>query len=260
MNPPALRINFRQAVKFQLVIRNVHEETLAEFFARGTVVEVESLPCCVGGRSAAGVDKVVPRLGRSMLRFAEEQGSLTVEVSRPGATGAEPRMVVRHGERLELGDVSATIYMVRARAKVSWRASALGALAVVVVVLALAAQVVAFCAVPYLMSHSNRWRRQGELQAINYQTDALRKALRKLEPPDAVNAAYQQALLDELDERARFLRRHGEELSDHARGEMLANLARFDLLVEKLAEHPQFLLQDVDLQVDEPVKKILEAN
>ena len=246
-------------MKFQVVIRNAHEQSLAEFFSRGTVLTVENLPFRMAGEHAAGVDAVVPRLGHSSLAFAETQGKLTVLVSRAGEEAASP-VEVHHGDRIELDGMAVHIFVLRARAKVAWRAAALGALAVIGVTAALGVQAAAFCAVPYLMNHSNRWRRQGELQAINYQTDALRKTLRKMEPAaDPVNAACQLALLEELDERARFLRRHGEELSGAARREMLANLRQLDNLVGKLADPSQILLQPVELQVDTPVRKILES-
>ena len=242
---------------FQLIIRKSHEQTLAEFFSRGTVLFVDALPYRLSGKVGAEVDAVAPQLGETMLEFAATpQGGVAVTVTAPEEAQSPPREI-RHGDSVEIGNAVVHVYFLRGRPKVSWHANALGRLAVAGVALALLLELAAFCAVPYLMNHSNHWRRQGELQAINYQTDALRKSLRKLVSNDPVTAAYLDALRGEMDERARFLRRYGESLSDAGRKEMLENLGRLEKIVDRLAESPQFLREPAELQVDEPVRKII---
>ncbi len=246
-------------MKFQLIIRKAHEHSLAEFFSRGQVLEASALPYRLAGRSIAGVDAVVPQLEGAILEFSQEgENGVAVTLALPGNQPSR-RQSLRHGDTLEVGEVAVHFYLLRDRPQVSWRAAALGGLAVLGVVAALAAELVAFCAVPYLMNHSDRWRRQGELQAINYQTDALRKSLRKMTFSEPVTAAYLEALRTELDERARFLRRHGEALSGSARREMLENLRQLEVLRGRLESAPQFLLPPSELQVDEPVRRIIEA-
>ena len=244
---------------FQLIIRKSHEQTLAEFFSRGQVLRVDALPYRLAGRSIAGADAVVSQLGTVVLEFSlGEKDNVVVTVAQPGTPSAT-RRALRHGDSLEVGDVAVYFYLLRERPKVAWRAIALGTLAVLGVVAALSAEVMAFCAVPYLMSRSNRWRKQGELQAINYQTDALRNQLRKLESSDPVTAVYLEALRAELDERARFLRRHGEAMSDAARQAMLENLRQLETLTGRLTASSQFLLPPAELQVDGPVRRIIET-
>ena len=244
---------------FQLIIRKSHEQTLAEFFSRGQVLLVDALPYRLAGRGIAGVDAVAPQLGTTLLEFAHgTDGGVEVTVACPGAPTISHRSL-HHGDCLELGEAVVYFYLLRERPRVSWRAVALGTLAVLGVVVALTVEVMAFCAVPFLMRRSNRWRRQGELQAINYQTDAIRKSLRKLEAADSVTAVYLEALRVELDDRARFLRRHGEAMSEDARREMLENIRHLEGLVERLGESPQFLLPSVELQVDGPVRRIIET-
>ena len=244
---------------FQLIKRKSHEQTLAEFFSRGQVLRVDALPYRLAGRSIAGTDGVVPQLGAAVREFSQgEEDSVMVTVAQPGTPSAT-RRALRHGDCLEVGDVAVYFYLLRERPEVAWRAIAIGTLAVAGVVAALTAEVMAFCAVPFLMSRSNRWRRQGELQAINYQTDALRNQFRKLESSDPVTAVYLEALRAELDERARFLRRHGEAMSDSARQAMLENLRQLETLAGRLTDLPQFLLPPAELQVDEPVRRIIET-
>ncbi len=241
---------------FQLIIRKSNEQSLAEFFSRGEELRVEALPYRLAGRRLAGVDAVVPQLGAAVLEFSEgDDGGVAVTVAQPGV--ASRRQALRHGECLEVGGVAVFFYLVRARARVSWRSAALGTLAMAGVALALAAELAAFCAVPYLMHRSDHWRRQGELQAINYQTDALRKSLRKMESTDPVAAVFLEALRTELDDRARFLRRHGERMHTTARREMLENLRQLDDLAQRLAAEPHFLLPPAELQVDAPVRNII---
>lgn len=242
---------------FQLIIRKSHEQTLVEFFSRGTVLRVDALPYRLSGKEDAVADAVVPQLGNTMLEFAAtEQGGVALTVTTPGE-GRSSSREVRHGDSVEIGSAVVHVYFLRGRPEISWHANAAGRLAVAGVALALLVELAAFCAVPYLMNHSNRWRRQGELQAINYQTDALRKSLRKLVSSDPVTAAYLDALRGEMDERARFLRRYGESLSDQGRQEMLENLGQLEKIVNRLAGAPQFLLEPVELQVDGPVREII---
>ncbi|MBR4517756.1 MAG: hypothetical protein IKO65_02015 [Victivallales bacterium] len=244
---------------FQLIIRKSNERTLEEFFSRGQVLEVNALPYRLAGRSIAGVDAVASQLGSAMLEFSQgEKGDIEVTIAQPGMPSTT-RRTLYHGDCLEVVGAVVYFFLQRERPKVSWRSSALGTLAMVGVVLALVSEIAAFCAVPFLMSRSNRWRRQGELQAINYQTDALRKRLRKMESSDPVKAVYLDALRAELDERARFLRRHGEAMSDSARQAMLENLRRLETLTGRLVDSPQFLLPPAELQVDGPVQRIIEA-
>ena len=242
---------------FQLIIRKSHEQTLAEFFSRGTVLRVDALPYRLSGKEDAVADAVVPQLGNTILEFAAtEQGGVALTVTTQGEERSFSREV-RHGDSVEIGSAVVHVYFLRGRPEISWHANATGRLAVAGVALALVVELAAFCAVPYLMNHSNRWRRQGELQAINYQTDALRKSLRKLVSSDPVTAAYLDALRGEMDERARFLRRYGESLSDQGRREMLENLGQLEKIVNRLAGAPQFLLEPVELQVDGPVREII---
>lgn len=242
---------------FQLIIRKSHEHTLAEFFSRGTVLRVDALPYRLSGKEGAKADAVAPQLGEAVLEFkATSNGGIVLTVTAPGE-GQTSSRDIHHGDSMEIGGAAIHFYFLRDRPEVSWRANALGKLAVAGVALSLLLELAAFCAVPYLMNHSNRWRRQGELQAINYQTDALRKSLRKLESSDPVTAAFLDALRGELDERARFLRRYGESLSDEGRKEMLENLGQLEKIVNRLADSPQFLLEPAELQVDAPVRKII---
>ena len=244
---------------FQLIIRKAREQTLEEFFSKGEVLRVDALPFRLAGQGGPEVDAVSPRLGDAMLEFSSGADDTVVLQTTPPNGGAPSSRRLHHGDSIEIGDAMVHFYLVRERPGVSWRANALGGLAVAGVALALLIEVAAFCAVPYLMSHSNRWRRQGELQAINYQTDAIRKNLRKLNSGDPVATAYAEALLAELDERARFLRRHGEAMSDAMRREMLENLRQLETLSGRLADSPQFLLPPAELQVDGPVKRIIET-
>ena len=244
---------------FQLIIRKAHEHTLEEFFSRGKVLGVDTLPFRLAGQGGNKADAVVPLLGSAVLDFSagSDDGVELKITSLDGKAPASRRL--RHGDTVEIGDVVLHFYLLRERPAVSWRANALGTLAMAGVVVALLLEAVAFCAVPYLMNHSNRWRRQGELQAINYQTDAIRKNLRKMDSSDPVTTAFLEALLAELDERARFLRRYGEAMSDESRQEMLENLRRLETLSGRLADSPQFLLPSIELQVDGPVKRIINT-
>ncbi len=249
---------------YQLLLRNHSENgTLAEIFARGVSLDFANAPFSVG--EAQGLP------AGCALEFREQGGTMMVcntgssAVSLDGEEllcGTERR--ISHGGILCLHDKELRYYRLHGRPGVSWAANAIGLVAVLGIAFSLLVEVAAFAGFPQFLKRSDGIRRFQELQALNARVDAIRKALNEKELEDLVardslSAAFLRTLQEEMERRVAYLRRHGEELTAAERQAQMENLARLEELLKDFAVHPAVLAPFPSVQIDGPVKHLIET-
>lgn len=247
---------------YQLLLRNHTENILSELFAHGKCLDFREAPFCVASSDG------LPEGARLEFREAKDGMILhnagTVAVSL-GDSDVVPgsEVPLRHGAVLLLGEREVRFYRLHGRPGVSWSANAVGLLAMAGVALSLLIEAAAFCGLGHYLRHSGGIQRQRETQELAARVDQVRKHLKSKEleevvSKDSLSSAYLAALQEEMDRRVAYLRRHGEELTAAERAAHLDNLRRLEELLERLAEKPTVTPPMPEVQIDGPVRHLIE--
>ena len=249
---------------YQLLLRNHSENgSLAEIFARGKSLNFAAAPFSLGEPQGLPMGYA--------LEFVEQDGAMVVRNTGSAVVvfggeelpcGNERR--IAHGGIVFLGDKELHYYRLHGRPGVSWAANAIGLVAVAGIVLSLLVEVAAFTGFPQLLKRSDGIQRFQELQELNTRVDSLRRALNanKLEElveKDSLAAAYLHSLQEEMERRVAYLRRHGEELTAEERKAQMENLGRLEGVLKKFSAHPTVLTPLPSVQIDGPVKHLIET-
>lgn len=245
---------------YQLLIRDENETTLEELFARGKTLEVPSLPYELDEIPGA-VLRIEPAVkGAANGTAALSLLSGTAELNGEAVSAGAAPMRLRNADRITAGGKVIRFYQLHGRPGVSWQANAMSWVARIGVAAALIIELFALFVWPVILTHSDRWRRQREIQEIFYAADALRSRLAKADSRDVITAAWFDAVRNELADRVRYLRDNADELDSRARKEMLANLTELSAVVsrmEKRAEVPANT-GSPELNLDTPIRNIIE--
>ncbi|MCQ2396532.1 MAG: hypothetical protein MJ106_02410 [Lentisphaeria bacterium] len=247
---------------YQLLLRNHTEHVLSELFARGKCLNFQEAPFAVGAADG------LPDGYR--LEFIEAGGALQLRNTGAAFVKLGDSVVsagethdIQHGAILVLGEKELRFYRLHGRPGVSWSANAVGLLAIFGVALSLIIEVAAFSGLGHYLRHSSGIQSQKESQELSARVDAVRKRLQSKElaqtvAADQVSAAYLEALREELERRVAFLRRNGEELTSAERREHLDNLARMEEFLTRFSENPSVTPAMPDVQIDGPVRNLIE--
>lgn len=247
---------------YQLLLRNHTEKVLSELFARGRCLNFEQAPFAVSSNEGLPAD--------CRLEFSEvggvlqmrNAGSVSVMIGECEiASGSS--CALQHGSVVVLGEKELRFYRLHGRPGVSWSANAVGILAIAGVALSLIVEVAAFSGLGHYLRHAGGIQSQKESQELSARIDSVRKRLQSKElaqtvEADQVSAAYLEALREELEKRVAFLRRNGEELTSEERREHLDNLTRLEEFLTRFAANPSVTPAMPDVQIDGPVRNLIE--
>lgn len=251
-----------EAMPYQLLLRNHTENILAELFARGKCLNFQAAPFAVG------VEEGLPAGMR--LEFSESNGNILLRnasvhaVTIGGnemASGAEQS--IQHGSVIVLGEKEIRFYRLHGRPGVSWSANAVGILAIVGVALSLIVEVSVFGGLGHYLRHSSGIQSQKESQELAARVDAVRKRLKSKElskavESDQVASVYLETMREELEKRVAYLRRNGDKLTAKERHDHLDNLKRMEEFLERFAANPALTPPMPDVQIDGPVRNLID--
>lgn len=247
---------------YQLLLRNHTEKILSELFARGTCLNFQKAPFAMDSEQGLPVGYRLEFSEVGGVLQLRNAGSADVMVGS-SVVPAGGTHALQHGSVVVLGEKELRLYRLHGRPGVSWRANAVGILAIVGVALSLIIEVAAFGGLGHYLRHSSGIQNQKESQELAARIDAVRKRLQSKElaqavEADQVSSAYLEALREELERRVAFLRRNSEELTLEERREQLDNLARMEEFLTRFAANPSVTPAMPDVQIDGPVRNLIE--
>ncbi len=247
---------------YQLLIRKESEDNLAELFARGVRQDIAQLPVefCgnkVDGRLPATLHfrlEEQPHGGAGM-RFLPGCGQVLSNGETYSCDGVMP---LHNGDRIAIDGWQIRFYQLHGRPGVSWQANAMSTLACVGVALALAIQLFTLLVWPWILTQTDSWRKEREVQEITIKMDSMRRKLSRVEAKDPVVEAWVGAVREELGDRARYFRENAKKLNSAERRAMSENLLQLEATLAKVVEH-QKNVEDAPAELDlEPaIRKIL---
>jgi inorganic triphosphatase YgiF len=248
---------------FQLNIRH-NIETAQTVFGRGTVTQFDQPVLTVGRDPSCGCRIDAEEFEPEHFRIEFKGAGRPARVHpNPGAelyVGDERVDAAREllsGDVLRVGHWTLLFQKVYPRAGRSSHTSMLATLAKVLVAAILLSEILLVVWLPRRMRHIALWKTEIAKQRIALVLHTLRRRNKDAEPKTELEAATRDAVQQELDSRARYLRTHEDALTPDQRETMYDDLIRLGEILDRV-DAGDVVKPVGEVSVDDGVRALLE--
>lgn len=248
---------------YQLILRKNTGQDVSELFARGVCLDFDGRSFEVGAGLGLADGYALEFVEDGRQVSVHNKGALPVTLGDGVAVAPGESAVIRHGATVAAGETEIHLYQLRPRPRPSRIAGAVGVVSIVGVLVALFLEIGAIVGLPSFLIRSDAVRTQVEVQELTDRVDELRKRLNSRElasavEKDSLSSAYLSSLQGEMEHRVAYLRRYADSLTHEERRQQLDNLDRLEKILDKFSESSAVTPPLPEVQIDDPVRQLIE--